>query len=152
MKTSELYKVHLIFQETEICQKFCLFTSQDNSRPIILESLTTSPLLPLMSYAFLEKFLAHMSNNKNLIEMSEKLATSDAAIVQKDVPNSDNNEDDSEDETEGADEVLDSDSEDKDLQDNASTIHGGDVDEESESLDPRIQVKISCFHEVYCLC
>ena len=81
-----------------------------------------------------------MSNNKDLVEMSEKLVTSDAAIVLKEVPTSDINEDDSEDETEGADEVLDSDSEDKDLHDNASTIHGGDQDEESESLDPRIQV------------
>ena len=86
-----------------------------------------------------------MSNNKNLIEMSEKPATSDAAIVLKDVTTSDINEDDSEDETEGADEVLDSDSEDKDLHDNASTIHGGDQDEESESLDPRIQVNYPNF-------
>ena len=86
-----------------------------------------------------------MSNNKNLIEMSKNPATSDAAIVLKDVTTSDINEDDSEDETEGADEVLDSDSEDKDLHDNASTIHGGDQDEESESLDPRIQVNYPNF-------
>ena len=86
-----------------------------------------------------------MSNNKNLIEMSEKTTTSDAAIVLKDVTTSDINEDDSEDETEGADEVLDSDSEDKALHDNASTIHGGDQDEESESLDPRIQVNYPNF-------
>ena len=48
------------------------------------------------------------------------------------------NEEDSDDETEGADEIIDTDSETgKDLNDRA--VHG-DQDEDSESLDPRIQV------------
>merc|ERR1711981_865606 len=78
--------------------------------------------------AFLENSFAHLSKN---------LTMSDLAI--KHEKHSDN-EEDSDDETEGADEIIDTDSETgKDLNDRA--VHG-DQDEDSESLDPRIQEEL----------